>query len=406
MPFPTVIDNILGLSEAVVAGPYQDTINSNIFALLVDGVANTGDLQSYVSTDNGITWAIADNAHHPVIATVGGFCGLSFGATYDSSARLINVIYSNQTPGFSFINFDTAAGTWGTPINSGSGTQFLGTQTGGSTNGDVWGGNQELYMGSLGGGTYIFAYSGAANFQQIGEFDYTLTSVFNGATFTPPVIVYASSVFNNAISSGTTNYPIGVIPINGSQAVLITQGYLNDGFGDLSNFDTLSWVIDGTTSQLGGSTLLASSSINIGLVAAVGYTTGGTIYVPHSDFTNFSLYSSPYPSLSWTQTVIGSPDFSYSAVLAGTTTYLFNGNSSTIVMYTNTGLGWSSAISLYTSPNTDIFNVSAQIVNGTNGIVFDDVDTATFSMYKTKYFTGIIVTPTSGRVLGPLNLTY
>ena len=406
MPFPTVIDNILGLGPSVVIGPYQDTVNNNIFALLVDGVANTGDLQSYVSTDNGVTWSIADSAHHPVMATVGGFSGYSFGATYDSSARLINVIYANQSPGFSFINFDTAAGTWGTPINSGSGTQFLGTQTGGSTNGDVWGRESDLYMGSLGGGTYIFAYSAAAHFELADQFVYTLTSVFNGTTFTPPVIVYASSVFNNAISSGTTNYPIGVTPISGSQAVLITQGYLTDSLGNLSNFDTLSWVIDGTTSQLGGSTLLATSSLNVGVTPAVSYTTGGTIYTPHSDFNNFSLYSSPYPSLSWTQTVIGSPDFAYSAVLAGTTTYLFNGNSSTIVMYTNTGLGWSSAISLYTSPDTDIFNVSAQTVNGTNAIVFDDVDTATFSMYKTKYFTGIIVTPTSGRVLGPLNLTY
>lgn len=405
MAFPTTIDNILGLSLSVVAGPYQDATNSNIFAVLVDGIANTGDLQTYISTDSGITWAIADTAHHPVIATAGGFAGLSFGASYDSSARKIDIIYSNSSPGFSFINFDTAVSTWGTPINSGSGTQYLGTQVGGSTNGDVWGGNPEIVMTPLGGGTYITAYSAQAHFQLFDEFSYVLTFVFNGSTFSSPVILYADPVLDNSLTTASSDYPIGITAINGSQAVIITQGYLNQG-GNLINYNVHSWVIDGTTSQLGGSTLVTSTGASGLQEVSVGYTASGTLYVPYSDDTNLNLYSSPYPSLSWTQTIIGPIDFSFSALVSGTTSYIFGGNGDNIHMYTNTGLGWSSQITLYNSPDTYILTVSGQTINGTDAIVFDDVDNATFSVYKTKYFTGIITTPTFGLVLGPLNLTY
>jgi hypothetical protein len=408
MPFPATIDNYLGIGHGNVPGPYQDPINNKIYALLVDGEANTGDLQSYVSTDSGLTWAIADSANHPVITTIGGFAGLSFGASYDPSARLINIIYSNPSPGFSFITFDTAVATWGTPINSGSGTQYLGTQTGGSTNGDVWGGNQGIFVAPLGSGTYITVYTAQAHYLALDAFTYLLSFVFNGTSFTSPVITYSDTVLDNSLSTATSEFPTCLIPVNGSQAVLISNPRVSSNGTLFSDYELHSWLIDGTTSNLGGFTTVITSSTNNSDAVDVGFAQGGSVYFPHADDTNLGWYSSPVSGLSWTQTILApavNPNGNSFSYETNTTSYVITGFTSYIRLFTNTGSGWSSPIYVYNSPDRIIFQVSANIINGDDAIVFEDV-ALDITDLKTKYFTGTITSPIGGLVLGPLNLTY
>lgn len=90
-------------------GPFQNSTSKNLYTVFQ---TFTPSIQMYVSTDDGATWNVIDEAGQPTDVFETNYC-----AVYDDSTGLITLLYlapqNFPLSPWAIVQFDTVAGTWG-----------------------------------------------------------------------------------------------------------------------------------------------------------------------------------------------------------------------------------------------------------------------------------------------------
>lgn len=120
--------NVEGIQNGDV-GPFQN--GNNRYVILQDGTAHV--LRTYKSTNQGVSWAEVDAAHHPSYstdATAPFFFGFyAVAQAQDPAAQTLYAVYFNTSQVVTMIPFSMATDTWGAAVPSAVGytTPLVGT---------------------------------------------------------------------------------------------------------------------------------------------------------------------------------------------------------------------------------------------------------------------------------------